>query len=240
MQTRYPADSDTAWAWLLEAAGRGESGSPPVATDADGATMLELYLPVLASRCIGHLAQSLDGRIALPDGQSHWISGREDIVHTHRLRALCDAVVVGAETVLHDDPKLTVREVPGAHPVRVVLDPRGRVPRSRRIFSQAGSTLVIGPDGDVDLGSEISPESLLEELASRGLRRVFVEGGGVTVSRFIRAGVMDRLHLAIAPVLLGRGRPSLQLDLGSLGECPRPTVRRFPMGNDTLFDLDLR
>ena len=202
--------------------------------------LLALLKPVLASRCVAHLAQSLDGRIALPDGQSRWISGYEDVRHTHRLRALCDAVVVGAETVVHDDPRLTVRECEGANPVRVVLDPRGRVPARRLVFRDDAKTLVVGPKGDLDLGSEISPEALLAALADLGLGRVFVEGGGQTVSRFLRAGCLDRLHLTVAPVLLGRGRPSLQLDLGALEDCPRPKVTRHVLGPDVLFDLDLR
>ncbi len=146
---------------------------------------------------------------------------------------------MGVETVAHDDPRLTVRHVPGPNPTRVVLDPRGRIPRDRQVFSDEAPTLIVGPGGDLDLGSEVSPEELLTTLGRRGLKRVFVEGGGVTVSRFLRADCLDRLHLTVAPVLLGRGRPSLQLDLGGLGDCPRPTVRRFELGEDLLYDIDL-
>ncbi len=239
MQCRYPADSSGAWTWLLERSRSPDAGPPPVPLDEDAAQLLELFLPLMEVRCFAHLAQSLDGRIALPDGESHWISGFGDIEHTHRLRAVADAVVVGAETIVHDDPLLTVRHVPGPHATRVVLDPRGRVPARSKVFNSEAPTLVVGPGRDLDLGSEVSPEHLLAALAERGLNRVFIEGGGITVSRFMRAGCLDRLHLAVAPVLLGRGRPSLNLDLGPLGDCPRPAMRRYSLGEDLLYDIEL-
>jgi riboflavin biosynthesis pyrimidine reductase len=83
--------------------------------------------------------------------------------------------------------------------------------------------------------------ALLAQLRERGLRRVLVEGGGVTVSRFLQAGLLDRLHLTVAPVLIGSGRPSITLDpIVSLDQALRPRCRRFTLGEDVLFDLDLR
>src|SRR5215470_15574486 len=96
-----------------------------------------LFAPPTASDgcyVLGRIAQSLDGRIATTSGASHWISSREDIVHTHRLRALFDAVVVGAGTVRADDPQLTTREVEGPSPVRVVLDTDRRLNSDHRVF----------------------------------------------------------------------------------------------------------
>src|SRR5579872_273381 len=92
---------------------------------------------------LGRLAQSLDGRIATTSGASHWISGHEDIVHTHRLRALFDAVVVGAGTVRADDPQLTTREVEGPSPVRVVLDTDRRLDGRYRVFREGPETLLL-------------------------------------------------------------------------------------------------
>src|SRR6516162_7034785 len=91
---------------------------------------------------LGRIAQSLDGRIATASGASHWISGREDIVHTHRLRALFDAVVIGAGTVRADDPQLTTREVEGPSPVRVVLDTERRLDDRYRVFRDGPPTLL--------------------------------------------------------------------------------------------------
>ena len=211
------------------------------------------YLPFLGPpptgrpRVLAHLAQSLDGRIAMPAGESQWISGDADLDHTHRLRALSDAVVVGALTVLRDDPRLTTRRVRGPSPLRVVIDPRGRLDGSQGLFHDGGPTLVVGPSGTEAQRLEqplieglIDPRGLLDALQRRGIRRVLIEGGGVTVSRFVAAGCVDRLHLVVAPLLVGHGRPALSLPLGqTLSSCPRPPTRVDALGQDWLFDCAL-
>jgi riboflavin-specific deaminase-like protein len=234
--------------------------------------VLDMYLPVglAADLVMGQLGQSLDGRIATEGGASHFVTGPKDIERLHRLRALVDAVIVGAVTVAQDDPRLTVRLVDGPNPVRVVLDPSGQLDAGRRVFREAGAhTLVVrrpaqGWPGQVAsrataegvAAPPASPEvlhvpwsdrdefdlhSLLDRLRARGLRRILVEGGGVTVSRFLQAGLLDRLHITVAPLLIGSGRPSITLDpVASLDEGLRPACRRFTLGEDVLFDLDLR
>jgi len=101
--------------------------------------LADLYGPLCAlpageTFAVAHLAQSLDGRIATACGASRWLSGDEDLVHTHRMRALADAVVVGAGTIRHDDPWLTVRRCSGQHPVRVVIDADRRLSAGYRVF----------------------------------------------------------------------------------------------------------
>ncbi len=238
------------WSWLLARRAGGSAGPPPTKSPA-ALAFLDLYRPLLArdKLVFAHLAQSLDGRIAMPNGESFWITGPEDIRHTHRLRALADAVVVGAETALRDDPQLTVREVDGPAPLRVVLDPLGRVPATARLFTGAGEALLLHssghrpPSGVPAMalpGPSFSPASVIAALATRGVGRIFIEGGGVTISRFLAAGCLDRLHLVTAPVLLGRGRPALDVELAPrLSECPRPSTRQFRLGSDWLFDCAL-
>jgi riboflavin-specific deaminase-like protein len=221
--------------------------------------VLDIYLPIRTARdlVIGQLGQSLDGRIATETGASHFVTGTKDIERLHRLRALVDAVVVGATTVAYDDPRLTVRLAPGPNPIRVVLDPSEQLDAQRRVFSDASAeTLVVrrAPPGPL-AGAAVTEElhvawsdpdgldlvELLERLRTRGLRRILVEGGGVTVSRFLQAGLLDRLHLTVAPILIGSGRPSITLDpIVSLDRAIRPHCRRFTLGEDVLFDLDLR
>jgi len=223
---------------------------------------LALYLPLCAARAghpvvIGHLAQSLDGYIATRAGESQWLTGQPNVVHMHCLRALCDAVIVGADTVAADNSRLTTRLVPGPNPLRVILDPRRRLGADYRVFSDgAAPTLLVcdatrgngggrfgqaevlgmpARDGRLDLAA------LLGELYRRGCHAVFVEGGGVTVSRFLEEGLLDRLHVAIASLVLGRGRPGLRLPAAErLSDGLRPAHRLFRMGEDVLFDCDLR
>ena len=249
--------------WLeLSESGGWEASAPPTLAARE---LLDLYLPLTRRPdfVIGQLGQSLDGRIATVSGRSHYITGPEDIRRLHRLRALVDAVVVGASTVALDDPGLTVREVEGENPVRVVLDPDGRLGQDRHVFSdRAARTLVVRrastptslawTPGDDPQAPEVltlpaagpggfEPGAVLEALRDRGLRRVLVEGGGVTVSRFLEAGLLDRLHLTVAPILMGSGRPGITLPpIEGLGQSLRPRCRHVPLGDDLLFDLDLR
>jgi riboflavin-specific deaminase-like protein len=228
----------------------------------DAARMLDLYLPLLvgtqhaAGFVAGHLAQSLDGRVATTGGVSQFISGEEDLVHTHRLRALFDAVVVGAKTVERDDPRLTTRLAEGPNPTRVILDPRGRLPADRRVFvdGEAPTVLVLGRGAhaeacgsanvrciEVDCREGWMPVvGVVEALADLGLRRLFIEGGGITVSGFLEARLLDRLHLTVAPVLLGSGRPSIALPaIECLEDATRVSCRHHQLGPDMLFDCSL-
>jgi riboflavin-specific deaminase-like protein len=222
--------------------------------------LLDLYAPLCAAAAgrmftIAHLGQSLDGFIATASGDSYYVTGPENVRHLHRLRALSSAIVVGARTIERDDPQLTVRRVTGPNPVRVVLDPSARLDASRRVFTDgAAPTLVVhaaGVDAPAPGSAEIVSvpadasgldlRTLLVRLRERGLFSVFVEGGGSTVSRFLEAGLLDRLHVAIAPLVLGSGRPGLTLPArGRIAECLRPAHRVFTMGGDVLFDCDLR
>ncbi len=234
-----------AWSWLLQHAHGVAEGPAPDAPVVERFRPLLDLVPRDRPVVIAHLAQSLDGRIALASGESQWITGEADLRHTHQLRALCDAVLVGANTVVEDDPRLTVRRVEGPQPLRVVIDPSGRVPADRTVFRDGLATVRIGLDGlepladvdDVLLGDEVDVEALLDELWRRGIRRLFVEGGGVTVGHFLRAGCVDRMHLVMAPMLLGEGRSSVQGVLAeALCDCPRPKVTVSPLGDDWLFD----
>jgi len=203
---------------------------------------------------LGRIAQSLDGRIATASGASRWISGPDDIAHTHRLRALFDAVVVGARTVRADDPRLTTRAVEGPSPVRIVVDPKRRLDARFQVFQEGPETLLLcdedapGPDclGRAQVvrlpnaGDTLCPNAILTTLAARGLDRVFVEGGGVTVSRFLAAGALDRLHVTIAPLLLGDGVPAFCLPpAASLAEALRFNWTVHRMGADLLLDIPL-
>ncbi|MGK6310419.1 RibD family protein [Variovorax sp. DT-64] len=238
------------------------------AWDVEAIELFALLKPVLdrppegATWVIGQLGQSLDGCIATRAGDSNFVNGPEVLVHLHRLRALCDAVIVGAGTAAIDNPQLTTRRVAGEHPVRVLIDPLLQLPPTLRVLSdrQAPTLLVCDAMRTTEAAQRVGAEQvlgvpglmknaggppdlrlLLAALQRRGLRVLFVEGGGVTVSRFIAQGCMDRLHLSVSPVLIGGGRPGLSLPAGAaMRDCPRPAARVFRMGADVLWDLDLR
>jgi riboflavin-specific deaminase-like protein len=172
------------------------------------------------------------------------------------MRALCDAVIVGAGTVAADDPQLTTRHVRGPSPVRVVLDPTRRLASHYRVFNDdaadtiyvCSTSLVRGGETHVgraqivgvdERGEGIDVTAVRRALQTRGCHRIFVEGGGVTVSMFLEANLLDRLQIAVAPLLIGDGRPAIRIAPRALRECHRPRYRVFRMGADVLFDCEL-
>lgn len=204
---------------------------------------------------VAQSAQSLDGFLATPTGEGAGLSGDADHRHLHRLRGLADALVVGAQTVVNDDPLLTVRLASGSNPTRVVLDPHGRVGTAARVLStpDAPTLWLTGPDvaRAADTPSHVSqlrlgappwsPGELLDVLRARGLRRVLVEGGGRTVSAFLAAGALDRLFLTTVPIMLGDGIPGVRVPaVGRIADAPRWPVRRFALGEDTCLEFTLR
>lgn len=221
---------------------------------------VDLYLPLLSANAerpvvMAHLGQSIDAQIATQSGDSCYVNGRENLTHLHRMRALCDAIVVGAGTVVADDPRLTTRMVEGPNPVRIVIDPQRRLPSERRVFTDGEAPTLVACDADrldafdkearfigVTCNAEgLSLDALLAALQRRGLHALFVEGGGVTVTRWMQAGLLDRLQIATAPVIIGAGRPALRLPSApSMKTCLRPAFRVFRMGEDFLWDFDLR
>jgi riboflavin-specific deaminase-like protein len=195
---------------------------------------------------VAHLGQSLDGRIGPLNGKPEAITGPEDMTHNHRMRALFDVVLVGGATVLHDNPSLTVRHVEGRNPVRVVVDPERRLGAGYGLFNDGlAPTLLLCRQelcapGDRHGGADVvgvpdgcSPRALLAVLRQKGLPRVFIEGGGVTVSRFLAAGCLNRLQLAVSPMIMGQGKPGIDL---SETLRLRPVVRRFELAQDLLFE----
>lgn len=249
--------SDVVWR-ALRAARDGEEASPhPDWTRAERAAW-SLYAPLALPSAdepflFAQVGQSLDGRIATVSGDAQDISGHHGLCHLHRCRALADVVLIGVRTALHDDPQLTVRLVPGRDPARVVIDPAGRLPDDARVLAADGARRVVIQASDrarpagVEVvrlpasGGWISPAAIRRALAQRGLGRVLIEGGGITIAGFLEAGLLARLHVAIAPVIIGAGPSGLRTSpIARLADALRPETHVYGLGSDVVFDCALK
>ena len=204
------------------------------------------------------LALSLDGQMAASDGSSRWITGDESRRHVHERRAASDGVMVGAGTVVADDPQLTVRDVMATRqPARVIVDATGKVPAASRIFEdgeaivmtmiscphatktqwkEAGAEVVEvphSPGGGVDL------HAVVENLAARGWLEVYCEGGAALATSLLRDELVDRLDLYYAPIVVGGNGIGIgDLGVDTIGAAHRwKTLRSTRLGSDTLLTL---
>jgi riboflavin-specific deaminase-like protein len=201
-------------------------------------------------------AQTLDGRIATHTGDSKWISCEAERRTSHALRAACDAVLVGVGTVLADDPQLTVRLVPGASPLRIVLDTALRLPPDAQILADAAPTLVITTERSDPSRREalqargvavqvvdahppwgVDLEATLRLLRARGVRALLVEGGSAVITSFLRERLVNRLIVGIAPTILGAGTDAVgDLETASVADSLRLTGRAVhAVGDDVLI-----
>jgi 2,5-diamino-6-(ribosylamino)-4(3H)-pyrimidinone 5'-phosphate reductase len=197
-------------------------------------------------------AMSVDGKIALSDGEAVRLSNEEDLGRVHRLRAAVDAILVGVGTVLKDDPKLTVKSeyAKGRNPLRVVLDSDGKVPESARVLDGSAPTLIVTseecdrsfPHAEVlRLGKdEVDLPVLLDRLAARDVKTILVEGGSTVIRSFLRAGLADELKVFVSSrVLGGHAAPTLAGGQGitSLDEAPRLRLERVErLGDGALLE----
>jgi len=149
--------------------------------------------PFVIAKC----GMSLDGRLTRPAGESRWITGRFARLHAHQLRAQVDAILVGAETVRTDNPRLTLRGVRGARqPWRVVLTRSGKLPHRAQLFSDRLSSRTL-------IYQRESLAAVLRSLAKRGVTSVLIEGGGDVLGQAVDARLIDKLQLYLGPILTG-------------------------------------
>jgi GTP cyclohydrolase II len=204
-------------------------------------------------------AQTLDGRIAARTGDAKWISGERERQVSHAMRAGCDAVLVGARTLLQDDPQLTVRMVPGASPLRVVLDSTLRTPPTAKVLSDDAATVILcRPDADpacrralVTAGAtvrDVPPgpggldvDAVLRLLRSLGVASLLVEGGGRVITSLLRAAVVDRVVVSVSPTIIGAGIEAVgPLGVDRVADGVRLVNRSvFLAGDDLLMGFDV-
>lgn len=204
---------------------------------------------------VAQLGQSLDGRIATLSGHSKYINRFAALDHLHRLRAHVDAVVVGIGTVLADDPLLTVRRVSGRNPARVIIDAGGRLPADARCLADDGTPRIVlraesrpVPRGVQEVlvdragPAQLCPHAIARSLFTAGYRRLLVEGGARTISTFLEYRAVDRLHILVAPMIIGSGVAGIELPpIAVVDDALRPVTQVHPLADgDVLFDCDLR
>jgi 3,4-dihydroxy 2-butanone 4-phosphate synthase/GTP cyclohydrolase II len=205
-------------------------------------------------------AQTMDGRIATRTGDAKWISGEPERRVAHAMRAGCDAVLVGARTMLQDDPQLTVRMVPGASPMRVVLDSTLRIPATAKVLSDDAATLILcRPGADPARQRELAatgvvvrevaggPEGLritdvLRLLRSLGVASLLVEGGGRVITSMLRAGTVDRVVVSVSPTIIGAGVEAVgPLGVSRVSDGIRLVNRSvYLVGDDLLLGFDVQ
>jgi 3,4-dihydroxy 2-butanone 4-phosphate synthase/GTP cyclohydrolase II len=204
-------------------------------------------------------AQTLDGRIATSTGDAKWISTEAERTVTHALRAACDCILVGIGTVLQDDPRLTVRMVPGVSPTRVVLDSTARVPVTANVLSSEAPTTVLTTDRSSagrraalrDSGARVEVVSAGQDgvdlraalgcLHHSGVRSVLVEGGARVITSMLAARVVDRIIVAVAPLIIGSGTEAVrELGVTRIMDGIRLVNRSvYPVADDVLLAWDI-
>ena len=189
--------------------------------------LFKIFLPIVCSnkktQFIAHIAQSLDGFIATDSGESKYISGKDNIEHIHRLRAISDVIIVGANTYIEDKPKLSTRLVDGSNPKIYIFDPK-RILKKKKMSSE------------INLITDMS----LIKSELNGYKTIYVEGGGKTISQFMKKNILNRIHICLCPIILGGGRPSfIQDKYVSINDLKSHVAECYKMGDDVLIDLKI-
>lgn len=205
-----------------------------------------IFLPIAAELLnrailISHFAQTLDGKIATNSGSSKWIGNEENLMHAHRMRALCEGIIVGRQTLLSDKPRLNVRHCAGDDPKKIIV---GRNNCKEEISDILGDNFieVSTKKTTADCDNSIAMESfdgskILEELYKKGIQSVYLEGGSKTTSAFLKCSGLDQIQLHISPIILGSGVSNFSLpDINDISEGKHFTNFEFvPVGNSVMF-----
>lgn len=200
---------------------------------------------------VSHFAQSLDGKIATENGESKWIGNEENLIHAHRMRALCDGIMVGSGTLRQDKPSLTVRLVTGKHPKRIVLgascldyqslykslDEDILVICADPLETNGRTNYVHLPKGN---NGRIDSKLILETLFQRGIYSIYIEGGAFTTSAFLDDQAIDIVQLHYSPLLFGSGVQGIALSpIESVKESIRFKRHQFSVVGDSMMFVGL-
>lgn len=224
----------------------------------DEVHFLEVYLPYCflpyfsrqKARAIttAHFAQSLDGKIATLSGHSKWIGNEENLIHAHRMRALSDAVLIGSGTLLRDQPRLTVRMVDGPNPTRIVLGQPGQCSDYNCLYESCKQPIIVigstesSLNGQIDYVKMAASEgrvnsiNILKLLYQRGIYSVYLEGGAITTSNFLKDKAVDVLQLHFSPLIFGSGKSAITLpEIDEVKNAIKFSAFQFKAVGDTMM-----
>ena len=212
---------------------------------------IEIIIPLLLknnSNFIGQIGQSLDGKIALNNGNSHYINEKESIIYLHCLRSISDGVLVGVNTIIKDDPFLTTRKIMGANPIRLIIDPSLKLTNKYNIFKDNNKNIIFTNSSKrkklnnttiLKFPKKNFTLSISKYLRTTSLKTILIEGGPTTLSHFIEHKLINYMQFIISPTIIGSGIDSLTLKpITNLKNAIRVKNTINKLGKEIIVTLD--
>ena len=212
----------------------------------------EILIPILINNkklFFGQIGQSIDGKIALNNGNSHYINEKESITYLHCLRSISDAVIVGVNTVIKDNPLLTTRKITGDDPLRIIIDPSLKLTNKYKIFKDGNTNIIFTNSSNkkklnnsaiITLSKKKFTQNIYKYLEKLSLNYILVEGGPATLSKFIDLKLLDMMQFIISPTLIGSGINSLKLKpINNLKKAIRVKNKISTLGKEIVVTLKL-
>ena len=197
---------------------------------------------------IAQLGQSLDGKIALFNGNSHYINSQKSILYLHALRCICDGLLVGVNTVINDNPLLTTRYMKGSSPMRIIIDPSLKLTNRLNIFKDGNKNIVFTQKASqktlnnttiYKLPKKNFAKSVYQKIIDLNFNYILVEGGATTISNFLEQELLDIMQFIIAPIIIGSGIDSIKLkSISTLKNALRPKSHLYKLGDEIIASLE--
>ncbi len=215
-------------------------------------SILNILFPILRNNkklVIAQIGQSIDGRIALNNGNSHYINNPKSIIYLHCLRSISDAIIVGSNTIKKDDPLLTTRKIKGTNPKRIIIDGSLSLNNKYKIFNDGYENIIFTKSNKkirlnnskiIRLKEKNFTKNLITQIKKLKYKNILVEGGSKTISELINNKYIDILQFMIAPILIGSGINSLNLkEISNLNKAIRPKNNFNELDNEIIVNLFL-
>lgn len=211
----------------------------------------EIIIPLLLKNnrnLIGQIGQSIDGKIALNNGKSHYINEKESIIYLHCLRSISDGVLVGVNTIIKDNPLLTTRKIKGQNPTRLIIDPSLKLTNKYKIFKDNNKNIIFTNSSKrkklynttiVKFPKKNFTLSIYKYLKKTSLKTILIEGGPTTLSHFIELKLLNYMQFIISPTIIGSGIDSLKLKpITNLKNAIRKKNTISKLGKEIIVTLD--